>query len=172
MIFAHTSHGQFPNHFHQVQQQKTEISLNSLKIDFQIINEIYCQLFHIMNNQYFCLRWIKVKTVLYKFPTANKTGNWVTNACKSIFPFIEFVHNFFDQNFKKELFLFLSCSYRCNKPLGSRSSDDYLSSYRRLLTCCLAQPNINNMQSWNPMTSFLSIYSYLIRVCSSERNSS
>lgn len=106
MIFAHTSHGQFPNHFHQVQQQKTEISLNSLKIDFQIINEIYCQLFHIMNNQYFCLRWIKVKTVLYKFPTANKTGNWVTNACKSIFPFIEFVHNFFDQNFKKELFCF------------------------------------------------------------------
>lgn len=74
-----------------------------------MISEIYCQLFHIVNNKYFCLRWIKVKTVFYKFPTTNKRRNGVTNACKSIFASTEFVHSFSNQNFRGEVFFCLFC---------------------------------------------------------------
>lgn len=137
-----------------------------------MISEMYCQLFHIVNNKYFCLRWIKVKTVFYKFPTTNKRRNQVTNACKSIFASTEFVHSFSNQNFKGEVFFLfiLPWSYFCSKQLGNGSFGCYLPSYRRLLTCCLPQPNINNMWSWNPMTSFFSIYSHLIHLCSSEHS--
>lgn len=165
------SHSKFPNHLvHQIQQQKAKISQNRRQT-FKWLVKCIANCSILLTTNTFALDGSKSRQYFINSPQQTKGEIGLQMHARAFLHPLSLYTISLIRILERKCFLFiLPWSYFCSKQLGNGSFGCYLPSYRRLLTCCLPQPNINNMWSWNPMTSFFSIYSHLIHLCSSEHS--